>query len=501
MRRGHHLLSVIVVCGLLAACGSTRPESDFIAAFGDPNLEGFTGSGATGSSTSNGRDGAQSSPDGDGSSAGAPDGKAGSRPGGGASDVERGAGQADGANTSSDVGVSASTIRVGNIVSRGGPLGPNLFTPSYFGANAYFEDLNAQGGVNGRTVEFMTCDDREESSQNRRCAESLIGQDVLAFVSNNSRVHFGGARLIDDAGVPDVGGQAIGYEYFKYPHLIPFYAHTFGHYPRNGTTGWDGTLYQADGPYRWVADQGIKKAAVLYYSIPISKSEGLNMASGLRNYGVEVVEFELNPALPGFDSIVAQMRSEGVEAIVNSIDGTGNQNLCTSMDRAGFEAKIHLLTVAGWTNSVGSEFSSPCRTNLYAFGWSLPTSVTSNAEVARFRDISSRVYGADFRGVDHQWAFEGWLAAKQFVQAVASMGPNVTRDGLLSWYRALDDYDLDGLISPGSYQPFRPTDGAAARSCLAVVRWNEGKGEFVMVEPPNHCLDSKWKAFEPVYEP
>jgi hypothetical protein len=93
-----------------------------------------------------------------------------------------------------------------------------------------------------------------------------------------------------------------------------------------------------------------------------------------------VPEFELKPALPGFDLIVARMRSEGVEAIANSIDGTGNQNLCTSMDRSGYEVKMHLLTVAGWTNSVGSEFSSPCRTNLYAFGWSLSTSVTSNAE-------------------------------------------------------------------------------------------------------------------------
>ena len=506
-------MALAAIC-LATACGSTRPESEDVAALGSADLEGFTG-GVGGATASTGGSAQEQSGSGTSGSAGGPSaaGPAGGGQGGtvaadaGAGvggDVpaggEAGAG-AGGPNTASDVGVTETSIRVGNIVSRGGPLGPNQFTPAFYGANAYFEDLNARGGVNGRTIEFLTCDDREESGQNRQCAESLVGQDVFAFVANASRVHFGGAGLIDSSGTPDVGGEAIGYEYFKYSHLFPLYSHVFGHYPRNGTTGWDGTLSQGDGPYRWVADQGVQTAAVLYYSIPISKSEGLNMAAGLRRHGVEVIEFELNPALPGFDSIVARMRAEGVQAIVNSIDNTGNQNLCTSLDRAGYEVQIHMLTVAGWTRGVGENFSTPCRTNLYSFGWSLPASETSNPEVARFREVTAQIYGAEFPGIQHQWAFEGWVAAKQFTEAVASMGPNVTREGLMAWYRGLRDYDSGGLLTPGDYEPFQPTDGATVPNCFSVVRWDEGLGDFAMVEPPSHCVEGTWGTFSPVYEP
>lgn len=523
-------ITVLLCLTLVAsACGSRRDESAFVDALGDPNFEGFrTGSGTSrgtdgdgfdGSFDGGGDDSGGAGPAGGGQGGGAGDGASGGggaggggaggggAGGGGGGGGGAGAGAGDGggggggANTASDVGVTPTSIKVGNIVSRGGPLGPNQFTPSFYGANAFFEQLNAQGGVNGRKIEFVTCDDREEGGQNRQCAERLINGKVFAFVANNSRVHFG-AKQIDAAGVPDVGGFPVGYEYFKYPHLFPLYAATMGHYPRNGTTGWDGKLSTGDGPYKWmVADQGVKSVAVLYYSIPISKSEGLNQARAAKSYGAKVTEFEINPALPGWDSIVAQMRSAGVQGILNSIDNVGNQNLCTALDRAGYQVKIHMLTVAGWTRAVGSDYSSPCRNNIYSFGFSLPASVLSNPEVAKFRDVTTRLYGEDFVGAGHQWAFEGWLAAKQFTEGVASMGGNVTRKGLMDWYNGLRDHDMGGLLVKGDYEPFRPTDGQPSNDCFSVVRWSDDIGDYQQVEPPTHCVQGKWGEFDPVYEP
>lgn len=507
-------VTIVLIClGLLAsACGSRRDEAAFVDALGDPNFEGFeagvgdAGGRASGSADGSGDElvagdlgGVEGS--GDAVAAAGGDAAAGATGAAGAAAPAGAAGAAAEKNAASDVGVTATSIKVGNIVSRGGPLGPNQFTPSFYGANAFFEQLNARGGVNGRKIEFVTCDDREEGGQNRECAQKFINSGVFAFVANNSRVHFG-AKQIDAAGVPDVGGFPVGYEYFKYRHLFPFYAATMGHYPRNGTTGWDGKLYSADGPYKWmVQDQGVKNVAVLYYSIPISKSEGLNMARGAASYGAKVTEFEINPALPGWDSIVATMRSENVQGILNSIDNVGNQNLCTALDRAGYQVKIHMLTVAGWTKAVGKDYSSPCRNNVYSFGFSLPASVTSNPEVARFKDVTKRLYGDNFVGAGHQWAFEGWLAAKQFTDAVASMGANVTRKGLMAWYSGLRDYDMGGLVVKGDFVPFRPAPNAAVTDCFSVVRWSDEAKDFRQVQPPGHCVPAKWAQFDPVYEP
>ena len=519
--RPFRVMMVLMCLALVASsCGSRRDEAAFVDAMGDPNFEGFRGGSRTAGGTDGGGDGAGNDAGGgdgngdparraDGGDAGQEQaagnggavGSGGAAPAGGGGGGGGAGGGGGGQNTASDVGVTPNSIKVGNIVSRGGPLGPHQFTPSFYGANAYFEQLNAAGGVNGRTVEFVTCDDREEGGQNRQCAENLIEAGVFAFVANNSRVHFG-AKQIDAAGVPDVGGFPVGYEYFKYRHLFPLYASVMGHYPRNGTTGWDGKLYSGDGPYKWmVAGQGVKNIAVLYYSIPISKSEGLNMARATESYGANVTQFEINPALPGWDSIVAKMRSENVQGILNSIDNVGNQNLCTALDRAGYQVKIHMLTIAGWTRAVGTDYSSPCRNNIYSFGFSVPASVRSNPEVAKFKEVAKRLHGEEFIDTGHQWAFEGWLAAKQFTEAVASMGTNVTRQGLMDWYNGLRDYDMGGLVTKGDYEPFRPTPGEPSHGCFSVVRWSDDLGDFRQVEPVTHCVQGKWWEFEPVYEP
>ena len=81
------------------------------------------------------------------------------------------------------------------------------------------------------------------------------------------------------------------------------------------------------------------------------------------------------------------------------------------------------------------------------------------------------------------------------------MGPNVTREGLMAWYQGLRDYDSGGLLTPGDYEPFQPTDGATVPNCFTVVRWDEELGDFAMIDPPSYCVEGTWETFSPVYEP
>jgi hypothetical protein len=42
----------------------------------------------------------------------------------------------------------------------------------YYGAAAFFSDLNARGGINGRKVIFNTCDDGGDNKGNTTCART-----------------------------------------------------------------------------------------------------------------------------------------------------------------------------------------------------------------------------------------------------------------------------------------------------------------------------------------
>src|SRR4051794_25437921 len=68
---------------------------------------------------------------------------------------------------SSAVGVTSTEVRVGLIVSRTSPLGAETFSGPMYGARAYFDSVNRRGGIGGRQVKVIVCDDGSTGAGNR----------------------------------------------------------------------------------------------------------------------------------------------------------------------------------------------------------------------------------------------------------------------------------------------------------------------------------------------
>src|SRR2546427_3652063 len=64
------------------------------------------------------------------------------------------------ANAASDIGVTPTSIKIGMIDSVSSLLGPDTFSSPMYGAQAFFKALNAAGGVNGRQITVVPCDDK-----------------------------------------------------------------------------------------------------------------------------------------------------------------------------------------------------------------------------------------------------------------------------------------------------------------------------------------------------
>ena len=75
-------------------------------------------------------------------------------------------------------------------------------------------------------------------------------------------------------------------------------------------------------------------------------SVGLLWADSVRRQGIDVVYYGggsdqgENPAAPTYDTDVVQMRSKGVDMVVNAIDMNGFQKLCQAMDRHDCRALV-----------------------------------------------------------------------------------------------------------------------------------------------------------------
>lgn len=508
-------VGVVALLGLAAAgCGTHLPDSAFTnsgqsggtvnassnggSSGGGPSagsagsVSGGTGGSAgalaassSGGSTAAGGSAAGSS--GGGSTAG---GSTGSSGGSGGASGSSGAG-----NTASDVGVTANSITVGNITAIGGPLGPEIFSPSLAGATAYFDMLNSQGGINGRKVNFITCDDQENPNQDVACAQKLITQDkIFAFVANDTDNETS-ASYTNSKGVPDVGDFCIGNACAQYPHVFGWFGE---HYPRNGQVGYNGTEYSPIDTFKWYKDNlGVKNAADFFYSIPISRQAGLFEAALLKAVGINVVYYGggsdqgENPAAPTYDTDVIQMRNDHVDIIVDAIDIGGLAKLCQSMDRFGFTVKANITTSQGMGQLVGQTFSSPCRDSLYAGDSSVPYSDTSNPGVQAMR-AAMKKYEPNV--TLHQWVLDGWIAAKEFADGVKALGPDVTRAGLERWLNGLNEsYTAGGLTGPVGYEPWNFSQPHP--DCGSIAQWQDSAGTFVTRKPLG-CAPSSWISYQ-----
>lgn len=370
-------------------------------------------------------------------------------------------------------GVSSTEIKVGMIDSISSPLGANTFSGPGYGAQAFFDALNAAGGVNGRKVVVDQCDDAGSGIGNLQCVHQLIDSDQVFAFAGNSIFDYAGASYVNSKDVPDIAGEPIDQAYDQYQHI---YANSGSSDPRNGTVGWNGTIYSSTEIYAYFKEKlGAHVAAVVEFNQPDSIRYGQTQAAGLRAEGYDVVTEQLDFALPNYAAAAADMKAHGVQIVFDAIDTTGNGSLCTALDQAGVNLLAKVTTSQSWDQSVlGTYANAPkCRNVLYATSTERNYEDTQYPTVAAFRAAMAKYFPS--RAADlSMWELDGWASAQWLTDAVTSCGANVTRACVEGYMNRSQPYDGHGLLIPTSFtvtQPVSPT-----HACLNVARWQDSRG-------------------------
>ncbi|MFZ3473894.1 ABC transporter substrate-binding protein [Streptomyces sp. 4.24] len=102
-------------------------------------------------------------------------------------------------------GVSADSIKVGGIVSMTSASGYSK-KDTDLGAKARYARANAEGGINGRKIDYIGAeDDGQDPAKNLAAARKLVQQDKVFAVSPMSSVTFSGADFLEQEKVPTFG--------------------------------------------------------------------------------------------------------------------------------------------------------------------------------------------------------------------------------------------------------------------------------------------------------
>ena len=381
-------------------------------------------------------------------------------------------------------GVSATQVRVGMIDSITSALGVDAFSGPGYGARAFFDALNASGGVNGRRVVVDQCDDSGSGLGNEQCAHKLIGSDQVFAFAGNSIFDYAAAAYVSTHDVPDIGGEPISQAYDQYQHLYSLYG---SNEPRQGAVGWNGRLYGGTEVYAYFKQRlGAHVAAVVSYNQPDSARFAQYTAAGLRAAGYTVVNEQVDFALPNFAATASDMKARGVQVVFDAIDTSGNGRLCAAIDQVGLGLIAKVTTVQSWDQTVASTYAAAprCRNVLYATSADLNYEDRQYPAVAAFRAAMDK-YFPDRGGQLSMWELEGWISAQWLTDAIASCGESVTRACVEQFMNRPQPYDAHGLLIPANFVVAPPT--TTERGCLNVARWqdsaNGGKGGWVTQVP------------------
>ena len=196
-------------------------------------------------------------------------------------------------------------MTVGNVSIISGPV-PSLFEGAPIGVKAYFDMINAEGGVNGRKLLVDSKDDAFSGQQNMTETQEAINTDFALVGSFSLFDGYGCAALASDTAVPDVsvtldaGTNALPNDFSAQPLSgqetlgpVQYYKK---HYPKDMTVG------------------------AIVSDVASAKTQMAQQFAGMKSLGYKIAYVDdVNPLASDFTTDVINMKSKGV----NAVDLTG----------------------------------------------------------------------------------------------------------------------------------------------------------------------------------
>jgi ABC-type branched-subunit amino acid transport system substrate-binding protein len=413
---------------LSAACGA-RLDDDVLAAHRAGGDQGSSVAAATGSRTATTAAGPATTAGATGTAAVVGTaGSTGTDGGGGEAAAAEGTCTPSGA---SDIGVTESTITLGEVSTLTGPI-PGIGQTSVNGVKAYLAYLNSQGGACGREVDLIAADDRLDTGINRSETQRLIGQ-VFGMVGGWAVTDDGGASVLNGTNVPDVG-IAISEARAALPN-------NFSSNPISAGTSGNRNILQY-----FVSTYGVQKAAVVWGAQVTARNRALQMVAELESLGVDVsVQREVAITETNYVPVAQEIENEGSQLLLTALEITGISRLAQAFQQVGYLPQVPYYGAQSYGDRFLELAGEAAEGTILGITHPIVEEAGSNPEVATFVEWYQRVNpGAE---IDF-FAFQGWVAAAMFTDAIIQAGPSPTRDSVLEVLRTYTAYDAHGLVAP-----------------------------------------------------
>jgi branched-chain amino acid transport system substrate-binding protein len=318
-------------------------------------------------------------------------------------------------------------LRFGSVNSLSGPA---VFPESSAAVRAYFEAVNADGGIRGRRLELMVEDDKGNPAEATAAARRLVEKHgVLAMVGSASIVDCASnAEMYRSANLMSLQGTGVEPECFASSHVVPV---NTGPYlsVRNALQFARETL-KATRPCAIILDIPGTRAAF---------DDVLQRWS--RESGVAVVHVERFSPGADVEALVRQVEAKRCDAVVHTGVEPMVLEWARTVQRLGVLARVPTIFLTpAYTQNVATELSAT-RLPIYCMAEFDPWSSRS-LSLTHWRTMMqlSKVPPSSF-------SQGGYVSAQLLVRALRSIKGDITRDSVGAALRSVEDVELTMLGS------------------------------------------------------
>lgn len=290
------------------------------------------------------------------------------------------------------------------------------------GADAYFQWVDAHGGVNGRKIVYKVLDDGYEPQRAVQNALQLVQQDqvfaMFGTIGTNNNLAI--RPFLNQRGVPQLfaqaGATAFGADYRKYPWTI-------GYIP----------AYEAEGKIygRHISSSlGAKaKVAVLYQSDDYGQDLLTGLKAGLRK-GKIVKSVGYDPTASDVRSQVAQLKASGANTLALFAFGKFAIQAYFAIQALGWHPRVYVNDVASAASILKLEPKQATEGSISIVFGKDPSSPQWNRDkgIRLYRQVMGRYYKD---GLKNSYAAAGAAAAYSMVDVLKKAGKNLTRDSVI----------------------------------------------------------------------
>jgi branched-chain amino acid transport system substrate-binding protein len=322
-------------------------------------------------------------------------------------------------------------IKVGAVV---GATGVADFSSASKAAKAYFDCVNATGGINGRPVDYVVKDDNWDPAKATQVARQLVqDEQVVAMVGSTSFVECGSnAKYYEQNDIFVIAGVGVPRECFHSPNIAPTN---------------QGPRLSGIGAAQYAKEKGATSLSCVSNVIP---NFGAWVCAGVEAWGkranVKVQSFLGKPDASDAASIALRAIKADTDAVVVVDAGPSLVPYLKAAEQqgSGGKDKPWYLPTSAYDLKFPAAVGSYWNDKLFAQIELSPLDSTGPDNTA-WKGVMAK-YGAD--APRDSFSQAGFLSAKIFTDSLRAMTGEVTRSSVTAALKAVRHYKTDLTCGP-----------------------------------------------------